>query len=93
MSVSPTPTATTGVDGVILHRLRTMSATIGAGIPRAHPAEAAIHAAQWASSDRQAALLLCLVIQQRLTRPIDLVRAWQDVQRSRRRAFIAAVVA
>jgi very-short-patch-repair endonuclease len=79
--------------GVTSHRRRVMPPTIGAGIPRVAPVHAAIHAAQWAASDRQAALVLCLVVQQRLVRPADLLAAWGAVTRSRRRALIASVVA
>ena len=81
------------VAGVTRHRRRAMPPTVGAGLPRVRPAHAAIHAAQWAVSDRQAALVLCLVIQQRLVRPVDLVSAWAGVGRGRRRRLIAAVVA
>ena len=79
--------------GVTSHRRRTMPPMAGAGIPRVTPVHAAIHAAQWAASDRQAALVLCLVIQQRLVRPADLMAAWDTVIRSRRRALIGAVIA
>ena len=82
-----------GVPGVIQHRRRVMPPLVGAGPPRVRPAQATIHAAQWAASDRQAALLLCLVVQQRLVRPTDLMTAWGGVGRSRRRALITAVVA
>ena len=57
---------------------------------------AAVHAAAWAASDRQAALLLCLVLQQRLTTPDRLLRAWLG-DRSRltaaRRRLVGDVVA
>ncbi|WP_406829675.1 hypothetical protein ABEG17_11775 [Pedococcus sp. KACC 23699] len=81
------------VAGVTPHRRRVMPPTVGAGVRRVRPAEASIHAAQWAASDPQAALVLCLVVQQRLVRPADLASAWARVGRSRRRAFITAVVA
>ena len=81
------------VEGVRVIRRRTMPRTVLAGIPRMHPAPAVLHAAAWAASDRQAALLLCLVVQQRLVRPADLVDAWWQVGRSRRRVLIGAVVA
>jgi very-short-patch-repair endonuclease len=81
------------LDGVRVVRRRKMPRTVAAGIPRVHPASAVLHAAEWAVSDRQAALLLCLVVQQRLVRPADLVVAWGQVGRSRRRVLIGAIVA
>ncbi len=81
------------VDGVWVTRRRTMPRTVSAGVPRVHPATAVLHAADWATSDRQAALLLCLVVQQRLVRPADLMGAWSQVARCRRRALVGAVVA
>lgn len=81
------------LDEVRVVRRRKMPRTVAAGIPRVHPAPAVLHAAEWAVSDRQAALLLCLVVQQRLVRPADLVAAWGQVGRSRRRGLIGAIVA
>lgn len=63
------------IDGVRLHRRRTMPARQGAGIPRVATATAAVHAASWTVSDRQAALLLCLPVQQRLVRGAGLADA------------------
>lgn len=51
-----------------------------------------IHAAQWAVSDRQAALLICLPMQQRMTSPARLALAWRGVSRSARRTFLSNVV-
>ena len=81
------------VEGVRVIRRRSMPRTVSAGIPRVHPASAVLHAAEWAKSDRQAVLLLCLVVQQRLVRPADLMGAWRQVRRCRRRALVGAVVA
>lgn len=64
----------------------------GAGIPRVRVEPATIHAAQWAVSDRQAALLICLPIQQRLTSPVRLQLAWRGVRRSARRPFLNAII-
>lgn len=78
--------------GVRLHRRRDVGPVIAAGIPRVRPEHAAIHAAQWAVSDRQAALLLCLAIQQRLVSPDRLLTAWEQVTRSPRRVMLDAVI-
>ena len=53
---------------------------------------ATIHAAQWAVSDRQAALLVCLPVQQRLVRPGRLLETWHGVRRSPRRSFLGQVI-
>lgn len=65
---------------------------IGSGLPRTRAEVAAIRAAHWASSDRQAALLLLMTVQQRLTTPARLAEAQQKVRGRTRRAFIKAVV-
>jgi very-short-patch-repair endonuclease len=65
---------------------------IGSGLPRTRTEVAAIRAAHWASSDRQAALVLLMTVQQRLTTPVRLAEAQQKVQGRTRRAFIKAVV-
>lgn len=80
------------VDGVRVHLRRDLGPTIPVGLPRARPEAAAIRAAQWAVSDRQAALLLCLPLQQRLTTGPRLLAAWQGVQRSPRRTLLSSVL-
>ena len=62
------------VPGVRVHQVRTPRDrdTAGAGVPRVRPGLAAVRAAQWAVSDRQAALVLCMSVQQRLVRARDL---------------------
>lgn len=56
------------VSGVRIHQVREPLGqdTVAVGVPRVQPGVAAVRAAQWAVSDRQAALLLCLTAQQRL---------------------------
>lgn len=80
------------VEGVRLHRVAVPSPNVRAGIPRVATEVAAIHAGQWAVSNRQAALLICLSVQQRLTSPARLGLAWRGVTRSPRRAFLGAVI-
>jgi very-short-patch-repair endonuclease len=53
---------------------------------------AAIRAALWARSDKQAALLLTMVVQQGLTTPGKLGVEMLRVKRDRRRLFIHAVI-
>ena len=72
------------VEGVTGHRRRTMPAAVSAGVPRVRAVPAVLHAASWAVSDRQAALVLCMVVQQRLVRPADLLAAAAELGRCRR---------
>jgi very-short-patch-repair endonuclease len=67
------------VSGVRIHTVRRWDRrdVTSNGLPRVRPERAAIRAAQWAASDRQAALLLCLVAQQGLTTPARLLQAAQ----------------
>jgi hypothetical protein len=80
------------IPGVTLHRRRVIGPTITAGVPRTTPEHATVRAARWARSDRQAALLVCLPIQQRLTTPQRLLRAWRNSGAGPRRAFLDHVV-
>ena len=73
-------------------RRRVLAPTVGAGLPRVQPEWAAIHAAQWATSDRQAALVLCLAVQQRVVAPGRLLSAWRTVERSPRRSLLTAAI-
>jgi hypothetical protein len=58
----------TPLDGVRIHKVirRLEHEVIHAGIPRTRPSVAAVRAAHWAVSDRQAALVLVMPVQQRL---------------------------
>ncbi len=82
------------VPGVVIHKLirRSPVDLAPSGVPRARPAVAAIHAAHWAVTDRQAALILCLPVQQRLCSGAHLLRARRSVHGRTRRAFIDGVV-
>lgn len=65
---------------------------VRAGIPRTTPAVAALHAALWARTDREATCLLTLVVQQGLARSGDLSDAATAVRRHPRRRLIARTV-
>lgn len=78
--------------GVRATRRRRLGPVAGAGIPRVRPEQATIRAAEDASTDRTAVLLICLVLQQRLTSPDRLLRAWQETVRSSRRALLDAAI-
>lgn len=82
------------VGGVQIHRVRDglVSDTCGS-LPRTRPPVAAVRAAQWAVSPRQAALILCLVVQQGLVRPHDLVPVRWPGAHYGRTAFVRQVIA
>jgi hypothetical protein len=62
------------VRGVRIHRLhRGVDEVVGPGPPRVRSALATVRAAHWAASDRQAALLLTLPVEQRLIHPSHLL--------------------
>ena len=73
-------------------RRRQAGDVIESGVPRVRPEIAAIRAALWARSDRQAALLLAMSVQQRIVEPSGLREATETVIRHRRRRLIRAVV-
>lgn len=73
-------------------RWRADDVVSGCGVPRARPAVAAVRAALWARSDRQATLLLMMPVQQGLCRVEELVAEFLRVRRHRRRALIHAVL-
>lgn len=63
------------------------------GVPRVKPAVAAVHAALWAQTDRQATLFLTLAVQQRKATPVEIHDAAAAVRRSPRRKLLHAVTA
>ncbi len=81
------------VDGVRIHRVTRVADerhTLGS-TPRTPPAVAAVRGAAWAVSDRQAALVLAMTVQQRLTTGPQLLRAVRTVRTRGRRPFIRQV--
>lgn len=82
------------VRGVDVRQTRRLHAddVVGGGVPRTSIDVAAIRAALWARSDRQAALLLTMTVQQRLVTPRQLGEVMLRVRRDRRRRFIHEVI-
>lgn len=80
--------------GLVVRQTRRLRRTdiVPAGVPRVRPPIAAVRAALWAVSDRQAATILAMVVQQRLCRADDIAAALLDVRRHRRRMLLEAVV-
>jgi hypothetical protein len=73
-------------------RLRPSDVAAGGGPPRVRTPVAAVRAGLWATSDRQAALLLTMTVQQRLATAEQVAAALLDVRRDRRRRFLERVV-
>lgn len=61
------------------------------GIPRTKPPVAAVRGALWARSDKQAALLMTMTVQQGLASPEQVASALLTVRRDKRRRFLQAV--
>ncbi|WP_121030104.1 hypothetical protein [Terracoccus luteus] len=83
------------VPGVTVHKLirRVDGEVLPTGIPRVRPAVATVRAAGWAVTDRQAALLLLMPVQQGLVTPASLREAATTCLGRRRRRFITTVIA
>lgn len=82
------------VPGVVVHETRRLrpADVVPVGIPRMRVAVAAVLAALWAVSDRQAAMFLLTPVQQRLTTPAGLADAAARVRRHGRRTMLTAVI-
>ena len=80
-------------DGVELHKVirRVPGELLTVGATRTRPAVAAVRAAHWAVSDRQAALVLAMPVQQRLVSGAALRAAVGQIRGRNRRAFITTV--
>ncbi|WP_110239525.1 hypothetical protein [Nocardioides gilvus] len=81
-------------EGVDIRRTRRhdAEAVVRRGVPRVRADVAAVNAALWAVSDRQAVLLATMAVQQRLTTPERVGAALLRVRRDRRRALLHACV-
>jgi hypothetical protein len=80
--------------GIVVHetRRRRTGDLARSELPRVRPSIAAIRAALWAVSDKQASLLLAMSVQQGLTTPADLAEALDSIRRHRRRRILTQVV-
>ncbi|HEY6742899.1 MAG TPA: hypothetical protein VI110_11125 [Lapillicoccus sp.] len=80
-------------EGVRVHRLhRGAHEIVGPGPPRVRTRVAAVRAAQWAGSERQAALVLALPVQQRLVHASHLADAAAQDRVRGRRQFVSQIV-
>lgn len=82
------------VEGVVVHKVsrRLVDDCVSVGLPRTRPALAALRAAQWAVSDRQAALFLTMSVQQRLVTGEQLRSAHEQYVGRRRRALVKTLI-
>jgi very-short-patch-repair endonuclease len=92
--VVPKGTRRRRIPGVRVRETRRYRAEdlVRTGIPRTTPPVAAVHAALWAATDKQATYFLTLVVQQGLCRPADLSDAATSVRRHPRRRLLSQVV-
>ncbi|MDR7252544.1 very-short-patch-repair endonuclease [Nocardioides sp. BE266] len=73
---------------VVRTRRYAPGAVVRTGVPRARPDVAAVHAALWAASDKQAVLLLTMPVQQGLTTAERIGTSLLRVHRHRRRTLL-----
>ena len=80
---------------VRVHEIRawTESDVMGAGLRRVRPAIAAIRATQWLHTDRQAAAVLIMSVQQRIVTASTLASVMSAITRMRRRRLVMGVLA
>jgi very-short-patch-repair endonuclease len=65
---------------------------VPSGVPRTRPEVAAVRAGLWARSDRQAALVVTMAVQQGITTAEDIGRQLIRIRRDRRRLLLHALV-
>ncbi|WP_286929511.1 MULTISPECIES: hypothetical protein [Aeromicrobium] len=89
----PRGARTPRIAGVTLRQTRRLTRRdlAGPGLPRVRPEIAAVRAALWARSDRQAAFFLTASVQQRLCRAEDVARAALAIRRHTRRRLLLDV--
>jgi very-short-patch-repair endonuclease len=82
------------VDGIDIRQTRrwTPEDLAESGIPRSRPEVAAVRQALWARTNREAALVLTMTVQQRLASAEQVAQAMLAVRRDKRRGFVYAVV-
>lgn len=78
--------------GVVHHRLRDVGPVLTCELRRTRPEVAAIRAAQWARSDRAAATIVAMTVQQGLVRPETLLERWRGLRSSARRSLLDGVI-
>lgn len=81
------------IDGVRVHESRRFreSDVLTEGLRRERPSTAAVHAALWSRTDREATLMLTVAVQHRLVSPVQLLAEALTVSRHRRRRLLLQV--
>ncbi|WP_299518081.1 hypothetical protein [uncultured Serinicoccus sp.] len=69
------------LEGIRHHRLRDVGPRTTAGLRRTPSDVAVVRAARWARTDRQAATVVAMAVQQRLVTPDALLVRWQQTRR------------
>ena len=88
----PVDTRVRPIDGVEHRHVPLIGDISGGALRRTKPEIAVVRAAQWARTDRQAATLIAMTVQQRLARPEDVLARWEGVLHTNRRPFLDAVI-
>lgn len=93
--ITPKSSTPLRAPGVVVHESRRFREddVAGVGLRRTRPAVAAVHAALWARTDREATYVLVLAVQQRVTTAAAVHDVVETVLRSPRRRLLRAVVA
>ncbi len=85
----PSANATHDLHGVTLHRPNDVGTTIGGPVTRVMPEIACLRAAGWAVTDRTAALIIAMAVQQGVVHGERLQAEWAKVGYTARRGTIA----
>ncbi|MBO1754048.1 hypothetical protein [Allobranchiibius sp. CTAmp26] len=78
--------------GVTVHRPNTVGPVIYSSVPRVRPELACLRAAAWARTDRTAALLVSMSVQQRIVDRGRLIATWDGITYSAKRSLLDQVI-
>ena len=78
--------------GVTVHRPNAVGPVVHASVPRVRPELACLRAAAWARTDRTAALLISMSVQQRIVDRERLIATWAGIRYTSRRTLLDQVV-
>lgn len=90
----PRGTKPVSASGVVVRQTRRLRSTdiISVGLPRVRPPVAAVRAGLWAQTNKQAALVLTMTVQQRIATAESIGIALLAVKRDKRRKFLELVL-